>query len=110
MTEARNEACLVEFQNMKDSIKKLEVEQEKKGDVITVIEKAIVAIQIANEQTAQTLSKLDFKLENTKFRKSYLSDDIKKLLLRYGLIIALILIFALVGTNLIEGLKNIMPI
>lgn len=103
----RNDVCILEFQTLKDKLEKMEERQTQRDDDMKVIEKAIVAIQVANETTAQTLSRLDAKLEksNVQRKESFWNDTTKKLAMRYGTIIIVVLILALVGTNALEALE-----
>jgi hypothetical protein len=103
----RNEVCILEFNNIKERVDRMEELALKRDDDMKVIEKAIVAIQVANEQTAKTLEKMDVKMDAKIKRTPFWDEKTKKTAMRYGLIAILALILALVGTNMIEGLQVI---
>lgn len=101
----QTEVCKLEFTMIKDRLDRMETRETERESDLKTIEKAIVAIQVANEHTARTLEKMDIKMDAKTKIVPFLSEETKKQLIRAGLIITIILIIALIGTNVIEGLE-----
>lgn len=109
-THDRNEACIVEMDNLKERISKMEEREEKRIDEMNIISKAMIAIQIANEQTAKTLEKLEQKMDERIKRVPFLDTETKKQLIKYGFILIVLIVVALQGTNIIEAYKSVSAI
>ena len=103
----QNDVCKLEFTTLKDRLEKMEERQLQRDDDMKIIEKAIVAIQVANEQTARTLTKMDAKMDEVgNFKRSqFWTEDTKKAVFKYTAIVIITLVVALIGTNVIEGLQ-----
>lgn len=82
--------------NIKDRIDTLEKSNTKRVEDLNTIEKAIIAIQVANEQTAKTLERLENVVQ---FNTNNNNDKWFKLIEK-GLLILAGVISALVGTQI----------
>lgn len=107
----QNEVCKFEFDTLKERLDKMEERETKRNEEMNIISKAIVAIQIAGENTAKTLERMEVRMEKMASspvkKESFWNDDTKKMAFKYATIIIIFLILALVGVNLLEASKNI---
>lgn len=65
-TYVTKEICDLKYNALEERVVKVEEHTTKRDDAMNVVEKAIVAIQAANDVTSQTLAKLEQKLNGTK--------------------------------------------
>lgn len=106
MSEKCNqEVCNLRFDELEKRVSKMEDYNEKKAEEMSVISKAIVAIQTANEYTAKTLERIEQKLEEKVEKVSFFATESGKNVLKYGVILAIGIGALLVGTHFIDTIE-----
>lgn len=111
----QKEICSLQFKNvyeliagLKEEMKEMREREESKGKELNEISKAIIAIQVASENTAKTLEKFEEKMNQALTQKiSFWNTDAGKQIPKYAFFIIALVILGLIGSNAIETLKAV---